>query len=260
MLEHHKSAVQALVSKVESDQLFDAVILSGSLANGKAKASSDVDVYLVVSDSQYATRKAGSDLSYNLPCDYPGGYIDGKVITRRTLEAVAERGPEPMRASFLGSTVEYSAVGNLQLLVDRIPVYPEANRTRNIRDFYAQFIVHSGYFGPGALESGDAFMLTNSLASTVLFAGRLMLAQNRVLFPCPKQLTAALATCAELPGDFVQATQALLRSPDLDGLLGYLTLVSSFKDWGVADSELLSLFMSTDEWSWMEHEPALAQR
>ena len=109
-----------------------AIITAGSIAQGSAKESSDIDVYLLVTDESYAKRKKDNLLSYinHDVCEYEGGYIDGKIVNRRFLELAAEQGSEPTRASFIGSKVFYSRVLNLDSILSRIPVYPEANRTR----------------------------------------------------------------------------------------------------------------------------------
>jgi hypothetical protein len=133
--EHHQQAIDELVNRVRPDGSFQAVILSGSIAKGSAAPSSDLDVYLVVSEDEYQARKSRLDLAFFAPCAYEGGHVDGKIISVGVLESTAERGTEPMRSSFTRSTVVYSDIGDLQPLVDRIPVYPEANRASNMRDF-----------------------------------------------------------------------------------------------------------------------------
>ena len=40
----------------------------------------------------------------------------------------------------------------------------------------------------------------------------------------------------------------------------YLRLVRDFADWGLPREQVLTRFMELDEWWWLEHEPALAQR
>jgi hypothetical protein len=260
MHEHHHAALDQFIASVVDASSFDAVILSGSLAKGTARPTSDLDLYLVVSDDEYRDRRARHDLAVFAPCDYPGGYVDGKVVSTTVLEAAAQRGTEPMRSSFTGSRVVYSRIDDLQPLVDRIAVYPEANRATNMRDFFAHLALHASYFGPQAFERDDPFLLNHALTSTTLFAGRLVLTYNRILFPCPKQLLSTVATAADQPTDFVARTEALLRAPSPDALQAYLQLVGGFADWGLPEDEILTLFMELDEWSWLDHEPPIAQR
>lgn len=260
MLEHHRNAIDSFVAEVASTGCYEAVILTGSLAQGRERPDSDLDVYLVASEKEYAERAARHDLAHAELCDYPGGYVDGKVISLAFLEAAADRGSEPTRASFRNATVVHSSIGELQPLIDRIGRYPEQNRSANITDFYCQFTLHAGYFGPAALKNQDPFLLHHALSNMTLYAGRLILAHNRELYPCPKQLLEALERCSELPDDFVGATTRLLREPDQDGMRDYLTLVASFRDWGVAENEVLTRFMALDEWGWVTSPPPVAHR
>lgn len=256
MRAHHRTALDAFVADVERTDAYDAVILSGSLATGTSTPTSDLDLYLVVADDDYRARRARNDLAVWAPCDYPGG----KVVSVDVLRAAAERGTEPMRSSFAGASVVHSTIRDLQGLVDRIAVYPEANRAANQRDFFAALALHAMYFGPQALDRGDPFLLSHSIPHTVLFAGRLLLAHNRILFPCPKQLLAAVAAAPLVPEGFVERSTDLLRAPSTEAFGDYLRLVGAFADWGLPSEQVLTRFMELDEWWWLDHEPALAQR
>ena len=260
MYEHHRRAIDALVAAVAHQGTFQAVIVVGSVVTGRARPASDIDVYLVASEDEYAARRARGELAWFAPCDYEDGYVDGKIISMAFLEAAAERGSEPTRSSFHGALVAHSTVARLQELVDQIPVYPEATRTRNIQDFYSYFALHSFYFARQALEREEPFLLTHSLSKVVLYAGRLILAHNRVLFPCPKQLLDAVASCPEKPEGAVPRSLELLRSPTAERLDDYMALINGFTDWGVPYEQVLTRFMELDEWSWLAGEPALSQR
>jgi hypothetical protein len=258
MLEHHHQAIESFVAGARDR--FQAVVLTGSLAQGRARPDSDLDCYVVVTEEEYAERAVRYDLAHTEPCNYEGGYVDGKVVSRRVLEAAAERGSEPTRASFRDAQVLFSAIDDLQPLVDRIGRYPEQNRTQNITDFFGHFILHAGYFGPSALKKDDPFLLHHAVTSMTLYAGRLLLAHNRELFPCPKQLLDALGRCAELPDDFLDATRRLLEHADSRAMSDYLTLILSFRDWGVPHERVLTRFMELDEWSWLDGCLGIAQR
>jgi hypothetical protein len=260
MLDHHQRAIDAFVEDVAAKQSFQAVILTGSVAQGRARPDSDLDAYLVVGEQEYADRAARHDLALTEKCDYPGGYVDGKVTCLRVLEAAAERGSEPTRASFQGARVVYSELPDLPGLIDRIGRYPEENRRQNLTDFFCHFVLHAGYFGPSALMKDDPFLLHHAVTNMTFYAGRLLLAHNRELFPCPKQLLDALRRCADLPKDFPEMTTQLLTKPDQDAMTEYLGLVARFTDWGVAHEEVLTRFMALDEWSWLEGQASLAQR
>ncbi|MEM7138997.1 MAG: nucleotidyltransferase domain-containing protein [Myxococcota bacterium] len=135
---HHQRTIEGLTRAYRDDRRFNALIIGGSVAKGCARDDSDVDFMLVATDDEYARRLAGRDLLINRTdlSDYEGGYADGKIISESFLRDVGERGNEPSRAAFLGAFPAFSRIPNLQLLLDRIPVYPEADRDRRIKAFY----------------------------------------------------------------------------------------------------------------------------
>jgi len=257
---HHQRAIEAFVGQVEAEGVFDAVIVGGSIAKATAKDSSDIDVYIVVSEDLYEERKAAGDLAHFATCDYPGGYIDGKLITLEILNDTAARGTEPMRASFTGSKVVFSRIGDLMPLVGSIPVYPEHNRTANMRDFFSYMALHARYFGPQALAKEDPFLLSHSLSQTVLFAGRALLAYNRALFPCPKQLLSTVERAPQKPQGYMDRTLELLAAPTPELFTGYFHMMSEFTDWGIPEPAVLTRFIELDEWRWLSSEPELSQR
>lgn len=57
MFDHHKRALNKLTEALRQDSSILAIITTGSVAQGTARESSDVDVYLVVDDESYAERK-----------------------------------------------------------------------------------------------------------------------------------------------------------------------------------------------------------
>jgi hypothetical protein len=260
MLEDHRRAFDAFVADVSATSRFQAVILNGSLAQGRGRPDSDIDAYLLVSEDEYLERKARYDLAHMQPCEYEGGYVDGKVVSRSYLEAAAERGSEPTRASFRDARVVFSGIGDLQPLLDRIGRYPEENRAQNIADFLGHFVLHAGYFVPSARKRQDPFLMHHAITHATLYAGRLLLAHNRELFPCPKQMLDALARCESLPPGFVEATVGLLKDHEPVAVRHYVDLVLGFADWGVPNEQALTRFMELDEWSWLEGCVSLAQR
>lgn len=118
------------MSEYESDKRFDALILGGSVAKGLARADSDVDFLIVANDREFKQRRARHDLFINRRnlCDYEGGYVDGKIINHAFLEGLAEKGNEPSRAAFEGAFIAYSRLPDLDVLLKKIPVYPEHDR------------------------------------------------------------------------------------------------------------------------------------
>jgi Nucleotidyltransferase domain len=258
--DHHRRAIDALALTVEQEKVFDAVIVTGSVPRGTAREDSDIDCYVLVGTEEYERRREVNDLAYFTGADYPGGYVDGKVVTEGFLEAAADHGSEPTRASFAPAMIVHSRVGDLQPLVDRIGVYPEANRAENMRDFFAAMALHASYFGPQALKTDNPLLLGHAAVNTALFGGRAILAYNRTLFPCPKQLLSTVEQAPEQPDGFADALRRLITSPSESLFASILTSLAGFTDWGITDAQVLTRFMELDEWTWMTGRPELAQR
>ncbi|QNK60589.1 nucleotidyltransferase domain-containing protein [Paenibacillus sp. PAMC21692] len=198
---HHKDSIDYLVGRLSTDPSILAIIISGSVAKGVAREDSDIDCYLVVSDDLFEEKKQRDQLFYfeRDGCDYPGGYYDGKIIPYRFLEAAVVRGSEPTRASFDKAFVAFSRISGMDDLIAKIPVYPEHNRERNLQDFFAQVELYGGYFADRAIEQGNIYLLIHAIGQVALFSGRLVLAYNRVLFPCHKSMTSVLRTLPHIP-------------------------------------------------------------
>src|SRR5690554_4837288 len=96
---HHAATLARVVEHFQQDPEVLALILGGSLAHGFAQAASDVDVMIVVSESDYERRRGSGHTQYFTKelATYDAGYIDGKYVTPQFIQQVADRGSEPAR-------------------------------------------------------------------------------------------------------------------------------------------------------------------
>jgi predicted nucleotidyltransferase len=250
--DHHQRAIDRLADAYREDPRFRALIIGGSVAKGYARADSDVDFLIVATDEVFARRRAARDLFINRTdlCDYEGGFVDGKIINLGFLEDLADRGNEPSRAAFEGAFVAYSHVPGLDALLGRIPVYPVAGHDERIRAFYGMaFMQH--WLIHEAERHGNRYALTRGASQLALFAGRLILAHNRRLFPFHKWLPTALGSVPDKPDNFMARFDDLLKEPCGDHATALFERVRDFRDWGVSDLEAYTWFMTDVEWSWM---------
>ena len=142
---HHQRAIDRLSDAYRNDPEFLGLIIGGSVARGYARDDSDVDFMIIATEEAFERRLAARDLFINRTdlCDYRGGFVDGKIIDLSFLEDLAEKGNEPSRAAFEGAFVAYSHIPDLDALLQRIPVYPEAGHDERIKAFYSMaFIQH----------------------------------------------------------------------------------------------------------------------
>ena len=94
--------------------------------------------------------------------------------------------------------------------------------------------------------------------NVVLFAGRLLLAHNAVLFPGTKWLLRVLRDVPEQPAGLMAAVDAVVERPDQASVDALFDLVTGFRDWGVADQHWGARFMVDTELAWLRGRPPIA--
>ncbi|ANY69904.1 hypothetical protein BBD42_27935 [Paenibacillus sp. BIHB 4019] len=262
MYTHHKQSLDHFVETLQSDPNLLAVITAGSIAKGTAKETSDIDVYLLVTDQEFEERKKTNALSYTTHefCNYEDGYIDVKIINMRFLELAAERGSEPTRASFTGSQAYYSIVPGLNEMLTKISIYPEQNRNQNIKDFQAQVLLYGYYFAGEAVKKNNPYLLSQVVSNLVLFGSRIILAHNRILFPCHKSMMAEVEKAPEKPDTFLELCHELLLNPTHEKCMELTELILNFQDLELSSEQAVSLFIQNNEWNWIDQSPPLQDR
>ncbi len=250
--DHHQRAIDRLADAYRDDPEFLALIIGGSVAKGHARDDSDVDFLIVANDESFERRLQARDLFINRRdlCDYEGGFVDGKIVNLAYLENVAEKGNEPSRASFDGAFVVFSHIADLDSLLQRIPVYPEAGHDERIRAFYSMAFIQHWLFHEAARHR-NRYTMNRAASQLALFAGRLILAHNRRLFPYHKWFPRVLKSAPDKPDDFMDCFDNLISEPRADHATAMFEAVRDFRDWGVSDLEAYTWFMTDVEWSWM---------
>lgn len=257
-MEHHEKALDDFARR-EVERGAIAVILVGSVARGTERADSDVDVYLVVDERRFDDARQASALAYVVRdgVEYPGGYIDVKLVTMGYLETAAERGDDPTRASFVGARpaptpgVDRDTVAAIRELIGRITGPPEAVWTRNQASFMAQVYLYGEYFLPHGERHDDPFLLAHAGVHLALAAARALLARNRVLFRGPKYVSDAIRRLDEVPAGFADAFDALVRQPGVDTADRVIALLEGMGGWPSDRSASLSRFVEDNELAWL---------
>ncbi len=255
---HHREAIQNLVTAYKNDPQFLAIIIGGSVAKNCARHDSDVDFMIVAKDEAYQERFKKGDLFINRTdlCNYQGGFVDGKIIDMAYLTKVAKKGNEPSRAAFDGAFLAYSHLKDMDQVLKQIHVYPEKERETRMRSFYAMAFIQNWLMGE-ADRHGNIYTASRAASQLAFYAGRLILAYNRILFPYHKWFLHYLRRCELKPDNFMENIDALLKSPNLEHSKVLFQNLKQFNDWGVSDHEAYMWFMTEVEWSWMNGSPPL---
>lgn len=251
MTELHQKAINELIAIHKDNPDTIALIINGSVATGKARPDSDVDLCLVVSDEKFEQIKKTKSYFYGTwdPDDFFGIEIDGKYINMDFLRKAAEQGNEPVRNSFTAAYTAFSHSDEVEKLIKKIPVYPEAEREKRIKAFYA-YVIHYRYTGEDAFNQQNLFLSRNCAIELVFFASRLVLAHNRILYPCRKSLFKALEKCPLMPPNFIELSLELLENSSAGLLISYFkTVTEYFKEYAYPDTERIGLILE-NEWTW----------
>ena len=258
MQAHHLQVVERLKALFQDDPSYLALLVGGSLAKGWGSVNSDVDILLVVTDEEYARRVAIDDLGYiNAEiCDYPDGYVDGKIIDQAFLHEVAQRGSEPARAAFRGVQIAFSHLPQLAELLQQIPVYQEHERERKMRSFYCQVQAQRWFVGEAAKRQA-VYLMAHATSEMVFYAARLILAYNHMLYPYHKWLMQAVEEAPEKPADFIPLAEALLKEGSVANAEALWNCINTFRDWQIHESWGVR-FMHDSEWTWRTGQVPLA--
>lgn len=261
MREHHRKAITRLTEHFREDPAFPALIIGGSVMKGTAREDSDIDAVFVASKEEYTRRLTGNDIHYYSEafCDYPGGYVDGKIVDYAFLQELDDHGSEVARAAFIGARVAYSRIEGLPELLDSITRYRVEEKEEKMASFYAQLEVWFWYFQE-AMRRQDRYLLHRSAVQMVLFGGRLLLAHNEVLFGYHKHLLHQLEHLPHKPPQLLKLANALFQDPQMETANAFYKTVRDFHEWPQPQEGWPSRFMKDTEWNWRAGLPTIEDR
>jgi hypothetical protein len=261
MRPHHAEAIRRLGEHFSSQEGYLGVIVGGSIAKGLESEYADIDALFIVSDELFSRFQASNSLTYFSTqfCDYPGGYVDGKIHDVAYLRAVVDRGNEPTRAAFENAILVVCADPEIERLVRAIPVYQKDEQPEKIRSFWAQFEAAYWYVGE-ALRRGDRYLLIRSVSDLVLYGGRLILAHNEILYPYHKLFIAALERAPEKPDGLLELIASLLEDPREETARAFHEAIHGFRNWSEPPEPWNLRFMRDTELSWLDNSPYVGDR
>jgi len=226
MTEEQQRQIDEVVDLHSKDGNVVAIILIGSLARGDAREGSDVDFNLVVKERRE-------------PCD----------VTKDDLRFTIERGNELTRWSYTSAKVLYTTDGEIEGLIRQIPVYPESRRQYNMESFVSQIRMHFAYLQL-AEYSKNAYLLHETAAKIALFAGRLVLADNRVLYPNRKWYSREIQRISDKPARFYEDMCGLLADPTIERARAFIDTLFAYKAYPEPEEGWGNRFNKDSVFSW----------
>ena len=258
MLPHHRRFIAEVAGRFAADPEVEALLVGGSVAHGLARPDSDLDVMLLVSGEELERRTAAHQVTFaDLDAgDYEGGYLDGKYISREFLAEVAERGSEPARLAFADAIVAFSRAPDVEELARAAGTYPEEGRDEKLRNFVGHAVLMT-WFHREAAKRDDRYLAAYASSRLALYAGRAILAHNRMLYPFHKWFTTVLERAPLRPPDLLEQIRALLDEPTAERAEALTSAVSDVVGVLLTVEEAASRFTEQTEWSWRHGRPPL---
>ncbi|MFW9942522.1 MAG: nucleotidyltransferase domain-containing protein [Candidatus Thorarchaeota archaeon] len=255
MMQHHKESIDKLVESIQQDERFLALIIGGSVAKGMEREDSDIDVILVATNEEFKKRKKSNMFLYYTKdfCDYPGGYIDGKVVDLQFLRTVAERGSEPARDAFRDAWIAYSEIPELEDIFNKIPVFQKKEKLKKIQKFYAQFEC-ANWIIQEAEKRNDDYLLTRGITDLILFGGRLILEHNEILYPFHKLFMQTLEKAPDKPENLIFLINTLLNDRNSKNAQALYNTIKGFRKWEISEFWAIRFMLDT-EWAWINGKP-----
>jgi predicted nucleotidyltransferase len=232
-MKHHEDSIATFVERVSAVRSTLAVVVTGSVARGTEKPTSDVDLYLVVTEEAWAEAFTSRRLMFveTQGAEYEGGYFDVKLATLSYIDDAAERGDDPVRDSFAHSRIAFSRVDDLAERLARAARVPDDEWEARAASFVAQCRLYGGYFLEQGAKSGDVLLTSHAAVHLVVAASRALLALNHVLFQGPKYLAKSVAALERRPEEFPGLVDRLLANPGAPAGRAVLESIEGFADW-----------------------------
>lgn len=234
MDEHHRQTIENLRKLFEPDTNNIAFVIVGSVARGEARPESDVDFYLVVEDPVFdeLAAKHGTTISANQCCVAPCPEAGGRAMKKAELRDLCDGGSELQRWAFTKAQVVFSRDPEVHSLTEEILTYPEAERLRRMGSYHSQMYYHFSFF-EFAYYSQTKYLIYQTATQMLLSVGRLILADNRRLYPGRKWFYRELERTPDKPDGLCQAMLTFLDTPTIDNGRLILDLVEKHKSYPV---------------------------
>ena len=227
MYKHHEESLKILEDMFRGRDEVIALVFGGSVAKGVERVDSDLDAMVIVTPEYFEERMRENRAAECIfECTYEGGYFDIKYMTKEYLMQAAEKGSEPTRNSFVKSRVLFSSDPEIEGIVARIPVFQEREREEKLLSFYSDLHLNYNYFWKCCKP--DGYMKIRTASEIVYALYRLVLQENRVLFPSNRRLEDTVAGVENKPEGLVENCREFCETMDSE-LLD--RIVESYHKW-----------------------------
>lgn len=233
MYQHHIDSIEKMKAYFYGRDGVIALILGGSVARGNERPDSDLDGLVVVTEAEFARRKALGNTSESIHgyCTYDGGYFDVKYMTKDFLQAAAQRGSEPTRNSFIGARVLFSTDPEIAGIVANIGVFQAQERADKMLSFYGDYMLNHMYFLKACKAEG--YIRLHAVGEVLYSIYRMILQENGILFPCNRRLEEAVAAAPDKPDHILELGRAAAEKQDDASVDAFAAAYFAWSQWPV---------------------------
>jgi hypothetical protein len=247
MFEHHQKTIENLKEHFEPNPEYLALIVIGSVARGDAMPDSDVDFYLVVDHPP-----SQDGIEAHECCVPPCTEAGGALLTKASLREIRDHGNEIARWAFFQAKTIFSRDPEIEQLMIEILRYPESGRTRRMESYYSQIFYHFSFF-EYAFYSQTKYLIYETATKMILATGRLILADNRMLYPNRKRFFSELKRAPDKPEGICEAMLDFLDKPTIEAGNRIIQMIQSYKTYpspaeGIGARNHKENILNLEEW------------
>jgi hypothetical protein len=222
-----KQTIKSIIENLKIDENVIGIILCGSLAKGNSTKNSDVDILIVVNDTEFKKIKDQKKYFWTTdqnikkyPCE-----VDGKIINIDFLTKSLTNGNEPTKNTLKYSKLIYCNSDKLTQVFEKLATLNIVDKNENIKKYYA-LMKSSRYSADDHLK--NRYQVIKCMLDTVLYASRLVLSHNNRLFPCEKNMGKEIINCENKPENYIHLMHRLLDDLSFENLESFYDVVELY--------------------------------
>ena len=256
MEKHHQESIDKFLEIYKKDESFLTIILAGSIAHGFEASDSDIDILLIADPEEYKKRELSNKLAFSLwdICTYENGYIDCKVTDINSLKKTAEHGSDAARYAYKDCRILFSRIDGLSNLLKEITAFQVEQIDKRRNRFASQLLAWKWYFSEG-IKKKNQYLIFLAIQKIVLFSCRLVLNENRMLYPYHKWMLEEVKKAAAKLDRFTNEINKLLEDHSVDRVNNFCSTVLEFLKIDEKNLDWPNFFLRDSEQNWIDYEP-----
>lgn len=261
MYKHHQESIEIMRDYFAQKPEVIAVVLGGSVPKNCARPDSDIDGMVIITEEAYEQRKKTNTTTETIHgmCTYDEGYFDIKYMTKDYLIDAAKRANEPTRNSFVSSQVLYTIDDSIPEIIAQIEVFQESEYEDKMLSFHSNFWLNYYYFWKSCPI--DGFMKLHVVNEIIYSVYRMILQQNKILFPSNRRLEDFVADAKNKPEQIIELAATFITNMDDPSCDAF---VNAYLDWTTYNapedvSQILTRYTSDYEQWWRVPRPLVGE-